>query len=450
MIRRLQHRDESGSALIVALAFLSLFGIFIAAILAQVSTNMRLTGTTRARADRLLAADGGLEWGVQQARAQDGACANVAAGSQTLTSTLTVDGRAVTVTCKALSGAVASPAAQNWSVITTTGLVTGAGATPEISGGDVWAGGLLTLPTTIATGGADVIRGAATCIGFSLVGLTVGVPDTSSCSTSAAPDVPHALPPAPAIRDNATRINCGGNEWRVWHPGKYTLLAQADAGPFNYLESGVYYFEDIGVNLSNTVTVGGKPPAGETSVLNGECAGIDDSAAGAASRASGSGVTIILGGLARVQIGGGAGTKVELYSRVPAAAGATPGISVLAVPTTGSGYTAWSGGILPALAVLSGSPRAALHGLVYAPTAPVSIYTHSTAPLLAGVVASILTITPGAGGTKAVEAAGRRTILLTSTAAPAAPGEIAAVQSAVVKIANDPTRTASVRSWRAQ
>jgi Tfp pilus assembly protein PilX len=448
MIARLQHRDEQGSTLIVALAFLSLFGVFIAAILAQVSTNMRLTGTTRDRADRLFAADAGLEWGVQQARGQDTACANVAVGDQTLTSTLNVNGRAITVTCEALAGAVASPAAQQWSVIAPGGIVnTAPGAT--VAGGDVWAGGA--DPTTdIVTSAADVVRGQATCLLFSLTGLTVGVPDTSSCSTSAAPDVPHNLPPAPAIRENATRVMCGGNEWRIWHPGKYTLLAQPDAGPFNYLESGVYYFEGLSVNLSNTVTVGGKPATGDTSVLAGECAGIDDTAAGAASRASGSGVSLILGGASNIRIGGGAGTKVELYTRAPAAADATPGISVLTVPSTGAGYVGWLPGLFPAFGILSELPRVAVHGLVYARNAPVTIYTNSTAPLLAGVVASTLTIVPGAGGTKAVEASGRRTLLLTSTADPASPGEIAAVQSAVVKIANDPTRTASVRSWRAQ
>ena len=145
MIARLQHRDEQGSTLIVALAFLSLFGIFIAAILAQVSTNMRLTGTTRARADLLLAADGGLEWAVQQARTQDSACTNVGAGVQELTSTLALDGSVVTVRCEAIAGAAASPAAQQWSVITTTGLVTLPGAQPRITGGDVFAVGGLNL-----------------------------------------------------------------------------------------------------------------------------------------------------------------------------------------------------------------------------------------------------------------------------------------------------------------
>lgn len=445
-----QRHDEQGSTLVVALAFISLFGVFIAAVLAQVSTNMGLTGTTRDRADRLYAADAGLEWGLQQARTSDSACANPAAGEQALTSTLNVNGRTVTVTCEALAGAVASPAAENWSVITTTGLVTGAGASPEVTGGDVWAGGLLTLPAAVTTSGADVVRGLASCAAFTLTGLTVGVPDTSSCSEAAAPDVPHVLPPAPAIRDNATRVMCGGNEWRIWHPGKYTILAQPDAGPFNYLESGIYYFEGLSVNLSNTVTIGGKPPAGESSLLGGECAGIDDATAGAASRASGSGVTLILGGISNIRIGGGASTKVELYTRAPAAAGPTPGISVLTVPTTSAGYLEWLPGLYPAFGILNGSARTAVHGLVYARNAPVAIYTHSTAPLLAGVVASTLTITPGAGGSKAVEAAGRRTLLLTSTAAPATSGEIAAVQRAVAKIANDPTRTASVRSWRAQ
>lgn len=451
MIQRLQHRDEQGATLILALAFLSLFGVFIAAILAQVSTNMRLTSTTRARTDRLLAADGGLEWGIQRARTQDTTCTSVAAGLQTLTSALTpliVDGRTLTVKCQAMAGAVASPASQQWSVIT-NGLTTLAGASPVIAGGDVWAGGTVSAASTVATTDADVIRGVADCTAFALTGLTVGAPDISSCTTAAEPDVPHTLPPAPPIRTDAAVVSCGGNNWSIWHPGTYKGGAGPDVYPYNYLESGVYYFEDISLNLPVAAFIGGKPPAGETSVLNAECAGINDATLGAASQASGAGVTIILGGASGIRA---SGTKFELYTRAPATPAGTPGISVTTVPSDNAvpGYKPWSPPVAVPPSAVHVTGRAAIHGLVYARNAPVSLTTNLTAPLLGGLVASTLTIVPGAAGLKAVEANGRRTLLLTSTAAPGSSGEVAAAQSAVVKIANDPARTASVRSWRAQ
>jgi len=445
MIRRLRHRDEQGSTLIVALAFLSLFGIFIAAILAQVSTNMKLTATTRARADRLLAADGGLEWGIQQARTQDSACTNTAAGVQELTSTLDIDGRTVTVMCEALVGAAASPAGQQWSVIATSGITTTSGAQPRVTGGDVWAGG--TAPSvTIATAQADVVRGLSDCTAFALSGFTIGQPDTSSCSTASAPDVPHVPPTAAAGHDAKTDATCGGNGWRIWHPGTYTSASAPDVGPYIYMESGVYYFEDLSLTFSSGSVVGGAAPAGETSVLSGGCSGINDTTAGAASRATGAGVTIILGGSSSIRVT--STNKFELYTRAPASTDGTAGISILTVPATGTTYKPWTGAT--ALNVSAVTGRAAIHGLVYARNAPVAITTNSTAPLLGGVVASTLTITPGAIGQKAVEASGRRTLLLTSVAAPADTEESPTVQSAVVKVANDPTRTASVRSWRAQ
>jgi Tfp pilus assembly protein PilX len=459
MIQKLQRRDEQGAALIVSLAFLSLFGIFIAAILAHVSTNMRLTGTTRARADRLMAADGGLEWGIQQARTQDTMCPSSTAAGQEFLDALQVDDRNVTVSCQAIAGAVASPAAQQWSVIATNGVSTGAGANPTITGGDVWSPAFTPAGATqqIALTEADAIRGAMpSCpADFTLPAVTVGDPDLLSCSTLAAPDVPHVLPAAPtAVAPNFDSWTCGGRTWRIWHPGIYNSTFQPDPTPYNYLESGVYYFDSVNPRWRDiSAIVGGSPPPGETSTLGMECATVNDGTMGPASRATGKGVTIVLGGTSSIRIENA--SRVELYSRVPDTPDGTPGITIMTVPsgTPGPVYQPWTGPLapLPAAALTqSGTGRTAIHGLVYARTAPISITTGLTAPLQGGVVAQTLTITLGAGGRRAVQASGRRTLLLTSVAAPAAAGEISATQSAVVKIANDPTRTASVRSWRAQ
>jgi len=454
MIQKLGRRDEQGSVLVVALAFLSLFGVFIAAILAQTSTNLHLTSTTRARTDRLFAADGGVEWGIQRARTSDTTCpTSTSTSTDTLTSTLNVDGRAVTVTCKALSGAVASPAAERWSVITGNLNVPGAG-TPTIKGGDVWLGGTAS-GTTVSTSDADVVHPLASCAGYVPVASpAVTAPDTSTCSAPGTPDVAHVLPIAPLNGLLATPVTCNAvNDGLIWHPGKYISGTLPDPPLYNYLESGVYYFENVNVIWNAGIFVGGAP-GGETSVLGLGCPAhpMTDTTIGPPYGAYGSGVTLILGGTSTLNIRVSA--KAELYSRVPSAAEIsstpgtpiTPGISVITVGATGSGYLK-STAATPVQ--LQSGAQEAIHGLVYS-TGSVSLYTQATrAPLLGGVVASTLTINGPANGL-AVEASGRRTLLLTSTAAPAAAGEIATTQSAVVKVANDVVRTASVRSWRAQ
>jgi hypothetical protein len=253
------------------------------------------------------------------------------------------------------------------------------------------------------------------------------------------------------LRRPPDKVTCVALEdgW-IWHPGYYPAGTGPDVAPYVYLESGVYYFEDVSFNWSNINVVGGKAPAGESSVLNAGCptpSRMNDTTLGANSQATGEGVTIILGGTSSINVRGSS-TKVELHTRVPAAAEGTPGISIMTVPSTSTTFKPSTG--VYSLQTQNATPRAAIHGLVYSRNLPVNITTSTTAPLLGGVVASILTITPGAAGQKAVEAAGRRTLLLTSIAVPSAEGEIASAQTAVVKIANDPTRTASVRSWRAQ
>ncbi len=465
--RRCRRGDESGSTLILALVFISLFGLFIAALLSESTVGLRTNDGARRRTGNLLAADGGVEWGIHQAR-NDATCPTTAAGQQTLTSTLALGARTATITCRDLVGAVASPAGQQWAVITTSPAVDSlttvnlAGDPVTVSGGDVWAGGGLSLARDLAISDGDLATKLTSCAGaVQPAKATVSGADLWSCTTAATPDVPHALPAAPAVASVPTNTTlCSGQTWQIFHPGKYTsvLSEHPELTQYNYFESGIYYFEDVGnLDFTNRVTIGGQAPAGETAVVAPACTP-NDTTAGALSQASGKGVTFVLGGHSSLVVGHytGAISAFELYTRVPAAADSTstPGISLIAAPVTANGYKAWQAigaytyAFATATALTTGVP-VAVHGLLYAPTALVYINTRATPPFMAGVVASKLIVTAGApGSVAAVAAQGRRTLLLTSTASSGAAGEITTVENAVVKIANDPTRTATVRSWR--
>lgn len=456
-----EHGDERGAALLIALGFLSLFGLFIATLLAQTEVNLKATGVTRAVNDRSYAADGGLEWGIEALRTSDANCADVAAGEQVLAGTPDINGRTVTVTCRALAGSAASPAAGPWSVVTTSGaadsfsVVGGAAAPVGINGGDVYVTGDMALAGTVAVTGGDVAAATAGCT--QPPGVSIGEPDLWSCAAGPAPTVVAPLPPAPPIRSLRTSFLCvsTGHTWTIHHPGKYTtgLGETLDLGARNYFESGVYYFENVNLSFTSRTAIGGEPAPGETNVLAAACP--NDSSAGPLSEASGKGVVFILGGTSTITLSdfGAGATQVELFTRTPTGGGPANGFSIMTVPSPApAGYVAHSAAA--ALTVNQGTARVAVHGLVHSPDASVSVWaTSAQPPLMAGVVASrfVVQTNPGATGPlAAVAAQGRRTVLLTSSAAGAAPGEVATVRRAVVKIANDPGRSPTVRSWRAQ
>lgn len=470
-------RDEGGQALIIALAFMSLFGLFIAVVLEQGFVNVRTGIAVQSRADKVLAADGGIEHGVWRARnTSDSVCPTVAAGEQILAASLPLNGKQATVKCSALAGQAATagsaraPAGEQWAVVAGNVTTVGGGSPVNVVGGDASVAGL-SLGSALTLTQGDFLQRAADCTGVTPPALLTPIttPDLSSCTGLAVPDVPHVLPAVPPVRTNPGLLNCAstGQDWAILHPGTYRNIPGQtfDLGLRNYLESGVYYLENYPVDFTERVVIGGQPPLGspETSVLNAACPTINDghppAPAGVPSQASGNGVLIVLGGTSSILVRpdgsvGPGNSRVELYTRVRAAGESyTPGITLLAVPFGTAGYlpsTPLGSLIQNGLGAVSGM---AVHGLVYAPQVLVTIAPKCTAPLRGGVFASQLTLLPGtctSGPLEAVRARGRRTLVLTSTAAtPAASGEIAITEQAVVKVANDPARTATVRSWRA-
>ncbi|MGH9278264.1 MAG: hypothetical protein ACRD12_09165 [Acidimicrobiales bacterium] len=469
-----RRRTEEGSALVMALVFVSLIGLIIAALLSESVTNLRTTQGARKRTDKLFVADAGIEWGVQQTRTNAAACPDSSVGTQVLTSSLDINDMTVEVTCEVIAGALASPAAQQWAVIQTgtnttpannalvadapAGAAAGAIA---ITGGDVYAAGNLNLTRNVAITQGDLTTNCA-LYGAQPAQPTIGDPDVWSC-TASNPTLPSAtspptitLPNAPTTPGGFETYTCAdGSNWKVYHPGYYD--ANLDVLGNNYFETGVYYFrgvpsQTVYLSVANGIMLGGHRGSETPAVLDRSCP--NDTTAGPLSRAAaGSGVLFVFGGNSSLTGFDTTGsTSIELFSRTGGDT-ITPGLSIVAATTAdvAKGYTPWttspSGQVLN-LAAATVAP--AIHGLVYAPAAPVTLYTRAAAPLMAGVVASKLTVHAGTTGLAAVTAQGRRTLLLTATARSGDAGEIATVQRAVVKIANDPAHTATLRSWRVQ
>jgi hypothetical protein len=102
MTRR-RARGEDGATLMLAIAFLLLFSLIIAALLSQEQTSIRTTPVVDSHGKKLYAADGGVDYGIQTVRSIATLCPDVNAQTQDV-GDVTLNGRAVHVTCKTLAG----------------------------------------------------------------------------------------------------------------------------------------------------------------------------------------------------------------------------------------------------------------------------------------------------------------------------------------------------------
>lgn len=78
--RPVRRRGEGGEALILALIFLVLFSLVMAALLSGIGTNLSMTSVTKDQAQLRYAADGGLEWAASLQRQQGSFCGSSGSG----------------------------------------------------------------------------------------------------------------------------------------------------------------------------------------------------------------------------------------------------------------------------------------------------------------------------------------------------------------------------------
>jgi hypothetical protein len=454
-------RDEEGSALVLALVFLTLFGLLIAAILGQVDANVRTTLVVRTHEDKVYGADAGIDYGIQMLQAFDTLCPDDTAGVVPLTAPPAVDGVNVDVTCETTEGNVLG--VRGYAVVTTvddggaTSLDTSSGSIDRVIQGPVWTDGDIQLDKPVKIDQADLIQ-KSPCQTTPIDKLTVPTPFSVKCVTTAEPDEDHDLPAYPS-GGTQSATGDGGAACRTFAPGVYKTAPQLVDS--NYFQSGFYYFEDIGdwtikgSGANKQVLFGGtsSDTVDEPKVLTETPCATDTLAA--------KGVMFALGGSSRIVVDNNA--RIELFMPNQAAVGTgDPGISLRSVSTADSAVDSrWkaSNADMTILDVGSGSGNTwdmAIHGLVYTPEHMVNLFvTGGTvdAQLLGGAKVLRIGLGTSNSGTglqvSTKRGSGRRKVTLIAKATDPDGGRTIEAR-AVVRIENDAARTVTVLSRSVQ
>jgi hypothetical protein len=312
MMRKLNRptSNEDGVVLIMALVFTIVFALILGALFTNASANLRNTTTVRNNEDKAYAADGGIDWGLQQVRNNDTLCPNTLVGTKTLENPPSIGGLTPTVTCQVISGSVSGFG--GWAVVTAGNTfpsfeTLGPQTFEKTITGPVWSSGISNSLDPVQVEDGDVYEqsGPSTCTASSPapnnLTFTPSPPfgyhcDTSRTINDIVATIPH-VQPGLAFGPSATAQPADGDgatsACRVFSPGKYTSLDLLSHGD-NYFKSGVYYFQDVTINIDSTALVGGMPAADETESLTSGCS--TDSG-------NGTGVKFILGGSSKINIG---------------------------------------------------------------------------------------------------------------------------------------------------
>lgn len=453
---RIARRTEEGSALILALVFLSLFGLVIAAILGQVDANVRTTLVVRTHEAKVYGADAGVDYAIQTLQADDTVCPDDTAGRQPISEPPLEDDVDVdiAITCETTEGNVLG--VRGYAVVTTepkggsSSLDTSNGSIDRVIEGPVWVDGDLDLAKPVKIDGAHLFQ-KSSCQSTPIDKLTVAPspPFNVKCSTAATPDEDHDLPGYPAGSPQPSTGD-GGAACRTFSPGRYTTAPELKAS--NFFKSGMYYFEDIGDWTITDVLFGGTPQDDESKLLT------DTPCASEPVTTAARGVMFVLGGTSRMIVGNGA--RIELFT--PNAAAVDPGdagISIRSVLTEDAATNPWkiSTAGTAIVDVAGGNTRdMAIHGLVYTPNNVVNLFvTGGTVDAQFQGGAKVLRIglaTSNSGTGLKVSTkrgSGRRKITIVAKATDPDGGR-AIEARAVVKIENDVDRTVTVVSRSVQ
>ncbi len=449
MTQRSDDADQ-GSALVLVLAFMMAFAVLSVALLGKAQANVTTSRVVREQENRLAAANAGVDYGVQQVRANPTLCPDVGGGTTTIpSSALTgLNGRTITVTCAATYGT--SLGAGGWALfVGSDGISTQGGGTKTING-PVYNGGGWNL----SGGNLSIEDGplvAPTCPSVS--GLTVDAAFGTTCPTT------YTTPPPPqtlaemqqglgTTKPPAANAPVMSGSCKVFSPGTYTLATKPVLGTYNYFQSGVYVLENVGEWEINEDVIAGQPPAGETRVVSvpAQCAGVGDPSGTVP------GVVFILAGDSRIRVQQG---SIEMFSRP---LNGKQGVTVYQIQGSEGGDWSSLGNTLgtttPVISFGNGSqPVLVIHGALYAPTGFVSLQQTNTAiaNAIGGVVArrvqidvsnsapNGLVISNGVG-------VGKRVVVIRAVVTPA--GSEKTVQASVVlEVGNDASKTASLSSW---
>ena len=456
-------RDE-GSILPMVLVASVVLSAVVVALAGYVSAGLRYATIVEDRADRLAAADGGLRYGIERLSLQSYAGCFTALGNAgyQIPFPAVVNESQVTVTCR--KAGVGFGDIQGWAIV-----ITGEGAPAgewnlhsqggngkqKLLGGPVYVSDpakiQLQAAVEIEDGDLWYSDSAADCADIENrpPGVPANLTFTPALRGMLCLDQPWAsLYTAPAISvpvnaPAAATKNASG--CTVWSPGKYTT--KPALGSNNYFKAGEYYFENVDLEIDQTVVAGWADFArygDQQFVENARCA-----SAVAADQASGSlpGATFYLGGTSRISINKG---KLEVLRRKQG----TSLVSVHALDASGTGYLrstlGWNQDLL---STKSGSPNQdmVIHGLAWAPRAQLTfgnVTNVASGQLVGGAVFSRIDLQSSASASNFVIRVESSPIPVTVVLdAKATKKGQSTTMRAVVQISDDGIETA-INSWR--
>ncbi len=310
--------DDKGSILPLVLVMMVVIAVIVTSLAGYIATSLRYGNVVEERADRLAAADGGLRYAIErlQNSAYAGCLSNLgdaANGGYTIEFPVTVNDAQINITCTKGSNSIGDIKA--WAII-----VTGEGVPPgqwfwqsqagggktKLLGGPVWITdpGRSDLKSPVEIEDGDIWYSRTDCISpvLTLEASLTFTPDYRGtiCVDQVWTDV-YSAPtigvvsattpdPAPAPVAGCT----------IFEPGRYAVAPTL--GPNTYFKSGNYYFEDVTINITDSVVTAGWADfdrwGDQQFVANAPC----DAAMAADQGTSLSGATWYLGGTSKVEI----------------------------------------------------------------------------------------------------------------------------------------------------
>lgn len=435
---------DRGSALILALTLVMVFGLIGATIATFGAASLKHARVVRSSTSMRTTAEGALRLTLDQLKRHQTLCSDFGAPTQPLP-LVTNDVQSVSVKCTNIGGA--NQGANSWAVILTgndptfKALVSSGGGSRAIGGSVYMAAATESnAAVTNLTLDGDFWYKDATCESPTpptITGMTIirSPPNAKICTTASWQSLISTilLPPKPPVRNPAGQDNLVPN-CRIFFPGTYT--SPPSLALQNYFVSGDYYFEfDGSWVVKQSTIIGGRADSdlGDTQYLPAPDCASAPTTAGLVG--TGSGVTWLFGKGAWLDIQ--TQGSLELFRRMQG----TQAVSVMAVQQSVNGYSRSTisnsaGGAL--INTDSGSNNnMVIHGLVYAPDAQIrfsNVSNSANSATLGGVVAASIHMQSSASATGFVISNTRmpsQTKILMKATATARDGVSAVVQTVI-------------------
>jgi hypothetical protein len=377
MTNRSLKSSDHGMVLPIVLVFVVVLGVVVLALARYAGAGLKYGEVTAGRADRLAAADSGIRFAVEELRLNDSTCTTALGGGGVALASPSVNGAAVSVSCRHALSSVDNTA--GWAVVVTGGqdgragtgkLAQNGGSQRALIGGRTFLANRTANTPFIAAG--DVWYSAPDCTApVPPAGITQDPGYTLNCVVQTwnelftAPSLAN-VPPVSLLGSVNSALSTAS--CTVYNPGRYGALT-VDGNA--YFMSGEYYFDGrLEIGGKSTALAGFSDGLGDSQVLGSEDgfafpSGFNDcSFAQQFDRENSApfgggrgGVTMYFGGSGRLTVDTGSSGYIEIMRRNQGGRSVSIhdlndsrgfGVPVIGVKT-GTGYTV------------------VLHGLVWAP-----------------------------------------------------------------------------------